>query len=131
MSIEIVIGPMYSGKTTDLISKYQSNKSLDKIIIDYSLSETQHMNTSVVQSVMDSHGGLIAPNVYKCKSLNSLFHKDNYKMFSEDVLNYYYNMFNECKYIYINECQFFTDLKDFVLKMLLTLILVQKNMNIL
>jgi thymidine kinase len=118
MSIEIVIGPMYSGKTTTLITKYQRNSSLNKIIIDYSLSEVEDRLNSVYHSVMESHGGLIAPNVYKCKKLTSLFEKKNYKMFSEDVLNYYYNMFYESTDIYINECQFFPDLKKFVLDML-------------
>ena len=48
----------------------------------------------------------------------TLYDKNNYTMFSEDVVNYYYNMFHESCDIYINECQFFPDLKVFVLDMM-------------
>lgn len=117
MSIEITIGPMYSGKTTDLILKYQSMNTLNKIIIDYSLIEDERLVNNVSQFTMQSHGGLVVPNVFKCKILKSLYKKDNYQMFSEDVLNYYFNMFESSTDIFINECQFFPDLKQFVLDM--------------
>ena len=70
MSLEIVIGPMYSGKTTSLITKYQRNSGLNKIIIDYAMSESESAMNSVSKFVMESHGGLIASNVYKCKKLH-------------------------------------------------------------
>lgn len=117
MSLEIVIGPMYSGKTTSLISAYQAIADVNKIIIDFDLSEK---NTNYVShGSMESHGGLIVPNVYKCKKLSYLLKKQHYKMKAQGVVDYFYQMFTESKYIFINECQFFPDLKMHVLELLM------------
>ena len=118
MSIHIVIGPMYAGKTSRLVQDYMNNESINKIIVDYDIcgrNETQ--NNDVKISSMETHDGIIAPNVYKIKNLNSLYNKKNYMLFSNDVLEYNYLRYETCEHIYINEAQFLDDLKQFVINM--------------
>ena len=115
MSLEIYFGPMYAGKTSKLIQMYKDNKNTDKVIIDYDISEISY---GIVFSCMTSHINKTMNKVLKCKELDKLYNKDNYAIFTEDLLTYYYDLFTNSKYIYINEAQFFPDLKEFVLNML-------------
>lgn len=111
---------MYSGKTTSLIQKYYNQTNINKIIIDYNIqpiSKTNNEN-SVYNSNMETHDGILAPSVYKCKHLESLKNKNNYQIYSKDTLDYYYQCFAHAEHVYINECQFFPDLKNFVLGLL-------------
>lgn len=96
MSIEIYIGPMFAGKTTKLISMYNNNENNSKIVIDY--------NEQFCIEKLKNHTTIELENVYKGPSLVSIENK-------------YKNIFSK-KYIYINECQFFRDLKEFALKCL-------------
>lgn len=116
MSIHMYIGPMYAGKTTRLIEMYNKQKSLNKIVIDYNIDEGT-VPCNITNSHMVSHDNVMLHNVYKTKYLFSLKNKDNYSMFSEDVVEYYFEMFQNANHIYINECQFFGDLKQFCLQM--------------
>ena len=85
--LSITIGPMYSGKTSKLVSSFISNKTDKKIIIDYDIdNNTEHIIT---------HDGYKLP----CIKLKTLID---------------YNPIKE--YIYINEAQFFPDLVPFVLR---------------
>ena len=120
MSLEIYIGPMYAGKTTKLIQKYMNEPELNKVIIDYNIQtqKNEQEENHVFHSCMQTHDGLIAPNVYKCKKLGSLSNIENYQMFSKDTLDYYYSMYANSCHVFINECQFFPDLKQFVLSLL-------------
>jgi len=120
MSLEIYIGPMYAGKTTKLIQKYMNEPDLNKIIIDYNIhtNKTNNEENYVFHSCMQTHDGIVAPNVYKCKKLTGLNDKKNYQMFSNDTLEYYYSMYANSRHVFINECQFFPDLKNFVLSLL-------------
>ena len=118
MSINIVMGPMYSGKTSTLMQEYIKNNSTNKIILDYDIcSRNEQQTKEVYISSMQTHDGIIAPKVYKLKNLRDLYDKNNYMLFSYDLLDYYHMMFNTCEHIYINEAQFFEDLKNFVLNM--------------
>lgn len=107
---------MYAGKTTRLIEMYNEQKSLNKIVIDFNIHENA-IPCNVINSHMVNHDNVTLNNVYKTKFLYSLKNKDNYCMFSEDVVEYYFEMFQNAKHIYINECQFFGDLKKFCLDM--------------
>lgn len=120
MSLHIYFGPMYAGKTTKLIGMYNQITDYNKIIIDYDIVENSFNKSRdhVIKGNLESHDQIIVPNVHRCKKLNSLYKKENYMLFSDDVLDYYYNLFNDSKYMFINECQFFEDLKPFVLDML-------------
>jgi thymidine kinase len=120
MSLNIYFGPMYAGKTTKLIGMYNQISGFDKIIIDYDIASksTEKSQNHVLKGNLESHDKIIVPNVHRCKKLSSLYKKENYMLFSNDVLDYYYNLFHDSKFIFINECQFFDDLKTFVLEML-------------
>lgn len=112
------MGPMYAGKTSLLVQDYLANASVNKIIIDYDiLIRDENQNSQVGIANMQTHNGVIAPNVYRTKNLYNLYNHSNYMIFSKDVLEYYINMFESSEYIYINEAQFFGDLKTFVLSM--------------
>jgi thymidine kinase len=122
MSLHITIGPMYSGKTTRMLQKYANQLNINKIAIDYcirpSTTDFNKNNDYVYHANLETHSGLVLPNVYKTKSLFSLKYKNAYNMFSKDVQEYYFNMFQDAEHIYINECQFFPDLKEFVIDMM-------------
>lgn len=111
---------MYSGKTTSLIQQYHNNTSLNKIIIDYNIQSSSKKNDEkyVFNTTMETHDGIIAPCVYRCKRLISLKDEKNYQIYSKETLNYYYQSFAHAEHVYINECQFFPDLKSFVLELL-------------
>ena len=111
---------MYAGKTSKLISMYNQITDFNKVIIDYDIVEHAMGENKdyVMKGNLESHDKIIIPNVHRCKKLNSLYKKENYMLFSDDVLNYYYDIFQDSKYVFINECQFFDDLKQFVLDML-------------
>lgn len=107
---------MYAGKTTRLIDLYNRCTTYDKIIIDYDIGETKR--DCVMKANLESHNKIIVPNVHRCKKLFNLYNIEKYELFSEDILQYYYGLFQDSKHIFINECQFFGDLKPFVLEML-------------
>lgn len=107
MALELTFGPM--GTTYEcLIHHYKNNLNEKKIIIDYSCNESQYMNNSVIQE----------NNTLLCSQLFNLLEKEKYMIYSNDLLDYYYNMFIEATDIYIRQCHNFPDLKRFVLHML-------------
>lgn len=114
------MGPMYSGKTTSLIQQYHNQTNINKIIIDYNIQSISKTNNEywVYNSNMETHDGIVAPSVYKCKHLDSLKDENNYQIYSKETLDYYYKCFAHAEHVYINECQFFPDLKKFVLELL-------------
>lgn len=99
MTLEIYIGPMYAGKTTKLINMYYANKETNKVIIDYN---TDNDNNMVYIDSLLNHTTQKIDGVYKTKSLKNLYNISN------DT------SYHSAKYIYINECQFFPDLFDYV-----------------
>lgn len=114
MSLEIYIGPMYAGKTTRLINMYNIENE-NSIIIDYNIDETTNENI-VEKSPLVNHDEIFVNGIYKTKKLNNLYNMDNYSLFSDDLVHEFYGSFILAQTIYINECQFFPDLKNFVLR---------------
>lgn len=113
------MGPMYAGKTSHLIQDYIGNRSVNKMIVDFDIrTRRNEQENDVCVSSMQTHDGIVAPCVYKVTNLRDLYDSTNYMIFSKDTLDYYYSMFESCEHIYINEAQFFDDLKVFVLHML-------------
>ena len=104
-SLELIIGPMFSGKTKLLISRYKeitnttSNTSNNILVINY-YKDTRYSSNSIV-----SHDGESIPAI-NMSVINNIF--------------YLYNEsnFNNYNYIIINEGQFFPDLKDAVIKLI-------------
>lgn len=94
--LEIVLGPMFSGKTSRLIETYSKYKlcGISALIINSELdTRYDDYNMYVV-----AHSGIKADCIRTDKLL------------SIDCANY--------SAIFINECQFFTDLKEFVVQLL-------------
>ena len=122
-SLEIIFGPMFSGKTELLIKKYNElynkfwyqyalkteltgfcNEQFDeicnsRIAINYFM-DTRYKNNAIV-----SHDKNSIPSL-NLETLSILF-TENYK-----------NLLEKSKYIFINEAQFFPDLKDSIVKLL-------------
>lgn len=102
MSLEIIVGPMFSGKTTLLIETYNKlNKKLDGnynscLAIDFS-------NKNKRKGFIISHDG----DSVECINSNKLHTLCN------DIENRM--EFLKAEYIFINEAQFFEDLKEWVL----------------
>jgi thymidine kinase len=92
MSLHLVVGPMFAGKTTALLRDYEEDPTEGKIILDY---ET-NMGSEASYSMLYSHD-------------------------KEEALCFRLRNLNEAPpspSIYINESQFFTGLKAFVLSKL-------------
>ena len=96
-SINIILGSMFSGKTTELLRNAKRYQSIGKkiMVLNYTLDK-RYGNNSVI-----SHDSLNIPAHMIC-DLNELF--------TNIDLN---NEYNESEYIFINEGQFFKNLKDF------------------
>ena len=103
-SLELIIGPMFSGKTSELIKIYQEKFSeKEKVMaINYDKDIRYEINKIV------SHDGRSIPSI----NLNTLYEIDI--NFAEK------NLFVESNWIFINEAQFFKDLKPWVLNNLQT-----------
>jgi thymidine kinase len=122
--LNIVVGPMCAGKTTQLIDDYNS-MDCSKMIIDFEIGEKE----LVYASQITTHSNIKAP-CYKSKKLFDLL--DIYKHFGNFQMSHEFNHINNyidspemhqihdelltVKAIFINEAQFFPDLYEFVLK---------------
>ncbi len=113
MSLDIFIGPMYAGKTSLLVEKYKGNNDINKIIIDYDIHGMTDYDVNM--GSMSTHDDIMVDHVYKTKELRNLYEIDRYNCFSKDVQDDKFKGFINTSHIYINECQFFPDLKQFVL----------------
>lgn len=120
MSLNIYFGPMYAGKTSKLINMYRHTYE-SKIIIDYNILDlSKNYNPMYVYyGNLKSHdeNNIFTDKVLKTKSLNMLNDIDNYNIVDNEK-NDLYNKYMNAKFIFINECQFFIDLKYFVLEKL-------------
>ena len=107
MSLQIYLGPMYAGKTTKMIQMIQANRSTKKVAIDYDITDN-YKQISIGK--LQNHNKIYFEPVYRTKQLSHLMN-DSYFEESQIGFQSYSNM--RCAdYIYINECQFFPDLKD-------------------
>ena len=100
-SLDIIIGPMFAGKTTKLIEMYDSiSKEFNCLAVNYALDNRYGENQIV------SHDGLRLD----CVCIDSLEELSDYKKNPELALK-----FLQAKYIFINEAQFFKGLKGWSL----------------
>jgi thymidine kinase len=102
-TLELIIGPMFSGKTKLLISRYKEIVNNTNILVINYYKDTRYGINSIV-----SHDGEIIPaiNISLLSIVNNLIEISN---FTET------NNFN---YIFINEGQFFPDLKESVVTLI-------------
>lgn len=107
--LKMIMGPMFSGKTSMLIDMYNEHKYIKQDVLSYIendinlLAINYDKDTRYGVNKIISHDG----QELDCISINNL----------DDLLNYpdYYNKLLLAKYIFINEAQFFQNLKDWVL----------------
>jgi len=98
--LNIIIGPMYSGKSTKLIKIYNENTLLMKkiCVINY-IGDNRYGDKSLC-----SHDGKKI-NCLKLKLLNSIKDKyfiDNYDMFIIDEAQFYPDLVDVCKFLIDN-----------------------------
>jgi thymidine kinase len=98
-SLEIIMGPMFSGKTEALIEKYKTLSSSNIMSFNF------FKDTRYGDNVIASHSGLSIP----CKNIQTI---------SETIHNV--KDAETTEYILINEAQFFSDLKENVVKLVET-----------
>ena len=96
--LEIIIGPMFSGKTSKLLDIYKQNKFCNIKVAVINHSEDTRYN----ETLLSTHDKVMIPCIQTTK-LNTL--TDNNEIYESDV-------------ILINEGQFFDDLYGFVVDML-------------
>ena len=100
--LELIIGPMFSGKTTRLIKCYNDiklNHTDDKIlVINHIIDSKRYTNNSVV-----SHNGIEIPAI----SITKLYEANKQLEINKNL-----------QYIFINEGQFFEDLQEWVINIL-------------
>lgn len=96
--LEIIVGPMFSGKTSKLIEIYKQCIFCDipVVIINYDLDKRYD------DKMMSSHDKIMVPCI-QANKLNDVIQMDE---------------INNCQVILINEAQFFEDLFEIVLDLL-------------
>ena len=102
-ALELIIGPMFSGKTKLLISRYKeiiNNTNNTNILVINYYKDTRYGMDSII-----SHDGESIPAI-SMSLIKNLF--DSY---NDDELH-------NCNYIFINEGQFFIDLKETVVTLI-------------
>jgi thymidine kinase len=99
--LELIIGPMYSGKTSALIEYYNQfiQAGLDVMVINYDEDKRYDSNK------LSSHDKNMI-DCYMFHNLNEIFNNEKY-----------FKEYSNAKIILINEGQFFQDLKECVIKM--------------
>lgn len=102
--LEIVLGPMFSGKTSTLIKKYSElhNQSEKVIAVNFIADKRYH------DELLSSHDKLMIPCIMVDNIYDSWYNTNNE----------YYLVLRECEYILINEAQFFDKLYEVVISML-------------
>tara|TARA_Y100000592_G_C5408928_1_gene287124 strand:- start:109 stop:663 length:555 start_codon:yes stop_codon:yes gene_type:complete len=95
--LEIIMGPMFSGKTELLIKKYHMYS-----LISDSIAFNYHKDTRYGENVIASHSKKSIPSI-NIEFLSQIFEDPN---------------LSNITYIFINEAQFFTDLKESIIKLI-------------
>lgn len=98
--LELIIGPMFSGKTSKLLEVYKQCKfcNIPVSIVNHSLDKRYH------DTLISSHDKIMAPCL-QASELNEIWNDSNQHLKQSDI-------------ILINEGQFFTDLYEVVIDML-------------
>jgi len=102
--LELIIGPMFSGKTSELLEIYKKCKfcSIPVVIINHVCDKRYH------ETLVSSHDKNMAPCL-QANNLTDIWHSE---------VNNDTNMLRRADVILINEGQFFSDLYDVVIDML-------------
>lgn len=95
--LEIIVGPMFSGKTNKIIEIYNKYKSIYNILVINYIGDNRYSNSDIV-----SHDGNKIPCI-PIKLLSDINDDEEYK-----------EKYNMSDIIIINEGQFFKDIYDWV-----------------
>ena len=108
--LELIIGPMYSGKTSELLEIYKKCKfcSIPVTIVNHVFDKRYH------ETMVSSHDKNMAPCI-QANKLNDVWKKNEVQTEKE---NYAYQLLQSSNVILINEGQFFSDLYEVVIDML-------------
>jgi thymidine kinase len=111
--LELIIGPMFSGKTTELLEIYKKCNfcSIPVSIINHTYDKRYH------DTMVSSHDKNMAPCLQAHK-LNDLWLSNDFYEVKQYSENYDDNLLRKSDVILINEGQFFPDLYQVVLNML-------------
>lgn len=124
--LNIYLGPMYAGKTTKLMDMYNSEKDLNKVIIDF--EPVEYCYEGIIKNHKNIQYDAIKAKclydtlcIYKCKGNLALSH-DLTSVYDPTLNDRTLSIIKEkveyANSIYINEAQFFPDLYKFVLEQL-------------
>jgi thymidine kinase len=106
--LELIIGPMFCGKTSKLLEIYKQCKfcNIPVTIINHSIDKRYH------ETMVSTHDKIMAPCI-QANKLSEIWLNDN-----QVVDNDSYNLLKNSDVILINEGQFFSDLYEVVVDML-------------
>jgi thymidine kinase len=93
MSVSVIIGNMFSGKTSELIRRLKRYKIIGKRVLVVNCAK----DTRSPEEVVKTHDGITFECI-KTKTLNEIIHK---------------NTFKDAEIIAVDEAQFFSDLRRF------------------
>ena len=106
--LELIIGPMFCGKTSKLLEIYKQCKfcNIPVTIINHSIDKRYH------ETMVSTHDKIMAPCI-QANKLSEIWLNDN-----QLVDNDSYNLLKKSDVILINEGQFLSDLYEVVVDML-------------
>ena len=102
-SLHLILGPMFSGKTTRLIQQYKTRVFIEKKVAVINYTEDQRYD--------DTH--LVTHDLVKIPCIQSM----NLTSICKDVENIHFKTVDEADTVFINEGQFFHDIYDCVLEL--------------
>jgi thymidine kinase len=102
--LELILGPMFSGKTTQIIQIHNNYSYIGKKVVVINFSEDKRYH----DTMLSTHDRKMIPCILS----------DDLIDIWSNTLNPHYNEMNEADVILINEGQFFKGLKDVVLDMI-------------
>lgn len=111
--LEIILGPMFSGKTSKLLEIYKQCNfcSIPVSIINHTIDTRYH------DTMMSSHDKIMAPCL-QANKLSDIWTREGFIESGNDSDIYANKLLRSAEVILINEGQFFSDLYDVVLDML-------------
>ena len=111
--LKLYLGPMYSGKTTELIRNFNRFRKYKQLIIDFDTNPSSKKEKTVIE---------LESNIYYYNDNLCNHNKEEIQCLKTTNINileqFYINNFdiiNNVKIIHINEAQFFIDLKQVVI----------------
>lgn len=99
--LDIKIGPMFSGKSTTLLKE---TRLLDELELEY----------IIINHINDERYGKNVVSTHNKEQKECISLKDITNLLETD--NMYNEKYNKVKYIFIEEAQFFEDLKEFIIR---------------